>query len=313
MINNDPLIVIVGPTAVGKTEASIEVALRFNGEIVSADSRLLYRGMDIGTAKPTREERELVPHHLIDVAEPTQVWSLAKYQRCAYEAIDNILTQGKTPFLVGGTGQYVKAIVEGWKIPEVKADPALRTVLNNWASVIGYQGIYARLKYLDPEAAALISPQNIRRTIRALEVIFLTGKLFSDQKRKQKPRYRTLILGISRPRPELYERIDERIDSMIKAGFVHEVRELLTKGYSSQLPPLSAIGYTQISEYLNGNISFDDAVNQMKRNTRQFVRRQSNWFKLDDPNIIWFQAGSNLLDEMEQAITNFFVDSMEIT
>lgn len=307
MINKDPLIVIVGPTAVGKTEVSVELALHFNGEIVSADSRLLYRGMDIGTAKPNTEERDLVMHHLIDVSEPHQVWSLAKYQRHAYAAIDEILARKKIPFLVGGTGQYIKAILEGWKIPEAKADPKLRTVLNDWALEIGYQGIYDRLNHLDPDAAALISPQNLRRSIRALEVIFLTGMMFSSQKRKHKPRYRSLVLGITRQRPELYGRIDDRIDSMLKAGFINEVQALLDKGYSEKSPPLSAIGYFQIAEYLRGNITMEEALDQMKRNTRKFVRRQANWFKLDDPNIIWFHAGSKLLDEMDRVISEFLV------
>jgi tRNA dimethylallyltransferase len=309
MINKPPLIVIVGPTAVGKTKTSIELALRFNAEIVSADSRLLYRGMDIGTAKPTLEEQALVPHHLLDVADPDEIWSLARYQRGVYAALEDIHGQKKIPFLVGGTGQYVKAVVEGWKIPEVKANPKLRKALNSWADEIGYQGLHDRLKHLDLEAAQLISPQNLRRSIRALEVIFQTGKRFSEQRRKQEPHYRTLILGIYRPRQDLYERIDSRIETMLGAGFVNEVQGLMDNGYSQSLPSLSAIGYSQIAEYLTGSMSLDEAVAQIKVKTRQFVRRQANWFKLENPNITWFQAGFDLADDMAHKIEQFILNS----
>jgi len=309
---NKQLIVIIGPTAVGKTKVSIELARRINGEIVSADSRCFYRGMDIGTAKPTKREQELVTHHLIDVATPDQTWSLAKYQCEAYSAINNIHDRGGIPFLVGGTGLYVRAIVEGWDIPEVKPNPRLRQALENWASELGSEGLYSRLISLDPEAGAKIDPQNLRRTIRALEVILITGKLFSVQRKKSGSKYQSLILGITRPRAELYNRIDSRVEAMLKDGFIDEVRELLENGYSPDLPSFSAIGYKQIADYLSGQITMDEALILIKRISRKFVRRQANWFKLDSPNIIWFQAGLNLIQNMEATINKFLESKQKI-
>jgi tRNA dimethylallyltransferase len=297
-----PLIVIVGPTAVGKTEISLQLAERLDGEIVSADSRLFYRGMDIGTAKPSQDERARVKHHLIDVAEPDQVWSLAKFQRAAYFAIDDIHNRGKTPFLVGGTGQYIRAVTEGWDIPDVKPDPQLRLAFQNWANILGPFELHDRLAVLDPDAAGKIDPQNLRRTIRALEVIYHTGKPFSAQKGRSGSPHNTQILGIHRARPELYLRVDARIQDMLVAGLVEEVRSLLDKGYSPELAPLSAIGYHQIIQYLHGEILLEEAVILMKRLTRQYIRRQANWFNRDDPNIHWFNVGPNIKNEMEVVI-----------
>ncbi len=300
-----PLIVILGPTAVGKTEVALQLAERLHGEIVSADSRLLYRGMDIGTAKPTLTEQARVPHHLVDVTDPDEAWSLAVFQRAAYQAIGGIQARGRLPFLVGGTGQYIRAVIEGWEIPEVEPDPRLRVALEKWAGEIGAEGLHARLSALDPAAAARIDPPNLRRTVRALEVILHTGRRFSAQKGRRGSPYRTLILGLNRPRPELYERIDARIQAMLDAGLIEEVGGLLKQGYSPDLPPLSAIGYRQIIAYLQNEITLDEVLVQMKRITRQFVRRQANWFKADDPNILWFRAGPGIAAEMEQAIHQF--------
>jgi tRNA dimethylallyltransferase len=300
-----PLIVVIGPTAVGKTETSLQLAERLDGEIVSADSRLFYRGMDIGTAKPSKQEQGRVPHHMIDVADPDQTWSLAMFQRETHRIIADIHSQGRLPFLVGGTGQYVRAVTEEWEIPEAAPDLRVRQALENWAIEIGPDGLHQRLSILDPEAAERIDPRNMRRTIRALEVILLTGKLFSAQKSRGPSRYRLLQLGLTRPRPELYARVDARIEAMMEAGFLDEVQGLLDAGYSPDLPSLSAIGYRQVIEYLQGEIDLEEAVVLMKRITRQFVRRQANWFKIDDPKIQWFSAGPEVTDEMESAIQVF--------
>jgi tRNA dimethylallyltransferase len=297
-----PLIVIVGPTAVGKTAVSIALAERFDGEIVSADSRLLYRGMDIGTAKPTPEEMGDIPHHLIDVANPDESWNLAIYQRAAYTKIDAIHARGRLPFLVGGTGQYIRSIIEGWRIPPQRPDPRLREVLNQWAGEIGAEAFYTRLKRLDPDAAAKMDYRNVRRVVRALEVIFLTGERFSELRRKQECPYWPIILGISRPREALYDRIDRRIEQMLDAGLVEEVRGLLEAGYAPDLRTMSAIGYGEMIQYLQGQISFAEAITLIKRNTRTFVRRQANWFKPDDPRITWFPASDTLIDAMAAAI-----------
>lgn len=285
-----PLVVILGPTAVGKTEIAILLAERLNGEIVSADSRLFYRGMDIGTAKPGVEERALVPHHLIDVADPDQVWSMAMFQEAAILAINTIHNSGHLPFLVGGTGQYYRAIVDGWALPKVKPNPKLRSVLEHWAEEVTPQGLHDRLQILDATSAEQIDARNLRRTIRALEVILSTGKRFSEQRGQQKNLYYTVTIGLFRPRDELYKRIDLRIEKMIEAGLVSEVQSLLNRGYSSDLPTLSAIGYHEIIDYLAGKISLEEAIALMKRRTRIFVRRQANWFKSTDQSIHWYDA-----------------------
>ncbi|GAB4415473.1 MAG: tRNA (adenosine(37)-N6)-dimethylallyltransferase MiaA [Anaerolineales bacterium] len=291
------LILIVGPTAVGKTELSLQLAERLDGEIVSADSRLFYRDMDIGTAKPTPEERARVPHHLIDVANPDEIWSLAVFQQKAAEVIADIHARGKLPFLVGGTGQYVRAVTEGWAPPEVKPDDRLRGVLEQMKDERGAEWLHDKLAKLDPKAAAKIDPRNVRRTIRALEVILSTGTPFSQQRRQSVSPYNLLIIGLKRPREELYRRVDERIEAMFAAGFLEEVQGLLNKGYAPDLPTMSAIGYREAVAVLKGEMSEEAAKAQMRRVTRVFVRRQANWFKEDDPSIDWFYAGETQLTE----------------
>ena len=300
-----PLVVILGPTAVGKTQVSIQVAGSLSAEIVSADSRLLYTGMDIGTAKPSPQERLMVPHHLIDVTTPDQVWSLAQYQVAAIEVINSIHQRNRLPVLVGGTGQYIHALTQGWEIPPAVPNPSLRQALEHWLAQIGSLALHQRLAVMDPEAAATIDPSNTRRTIRALEVIFTTGQLFSAQKKRNAPPFAILQLGIMRPRGELYQRVDQRIEQMIQAGFVNEVQQLHDRGYSPDLPTMSAIGYGEISSYLSGACSLDDAVTQMKRRTRVFIRRQANWFKFHDPAIHWITANHAPAAQAEQYISQW--------
>jgi len=283
-----PVTVIVGPTAVGKTAFAIELAKIANAEIVSADSRYFYRGMDIGTAKPTPEERQRIPHHLIDVADPDETWSLALFQQKAYDAIASIHERGKNVIVVGGTGQYIRALLQGWSPPTMEADLVMRAVLEDWANEIGPMEIHKKLAILDPIAAEKIDYRNVRRTIRALEVIFGSGQRFSEQRKVTESPYSFLILGLNRSRSSLYQRIDQRIDQMIRQGFIEEVAGLLEKGYSPTLPSMSAIGYREISAYLNHEISLDEAIRLIKQRTRNFVRRQSNWFKTSDPQIHWF-------------------------
>jgi tRNA dimethylallyltransferase len=299
------LIVIVGPTAVGKTEVSIRLAERLEGEIVSADSRLFYRGMDIGTAKPTLEERRGIPHHLIDVADPRDTWSLSLFQQAAAEAITGILGRGHLPLLVGGTGQYIHAVTHGWTPPVASPDPHLRAELEARAGSNGYQALYEELRTIDPAAAKKIDPRNVRRTVRALEVIQLTGRKFSEQRGQVESPYRLLTLGLTRPRPELYARVDARIDSMFAAGLLDEVQRLLDSGCSPDLPTMSAIGYRECVLVLGGQMDVEQAKTAMRRLTRVFIRRQANWFKLDDPSITWFEAGKANLDEIEETIRTF--------
>ncbi len=301
-LKHPPLLVLVGPTAVGKTEVSLHLAEALDAEIVSADSRLLYRGMDIGTAKPSRAVRARIPHHLIDVADPDETWSLAQYQDAAYAAIADIHRRGKIPLLVGGTGQYVWAVVEGWRIPRVPPNPRLRAVLERWGERIGPEALHRRLARIDPEAAARIQPRNLRRTVRALEVIFTTGRRFSEQQTKAPPPYRILMLGLYRPRPELYARIDRRIDAMLQAGWLEEVQRLLEQGYTPDLPAMSSIGYAELAAYLLGWLSFEEAVRRIRRRSRVLVRKQANWFRMDDPRIRWFRARPGVEQEILDTI-----------
>jgi tRNA dimethylallyltransferase len=280
------LFVLVGPTAVGKTARAIELAQRFEGEIVSADSRQIYRGMDIGTAKPTRDEQAQAPHHLIDIVNPDEPFTLARYQDDAYTAIDNILARGKQPFLVGGTGLYVRAVVEGLRIPRVPPNDDLRAQL---AAQDG-AALYKRLRSLDPDAAARIDPRNVRRTIRALEVCLTTGARFSELGKATPPPYHVTQIGLTSSRPELYARIDARIDRMMAQGLVTEVETLVAQGYGRELPSMSGLGYRQIGEYLRGEAPLDAAVANIRRATRDFVRRQYAWFRLRDEGIHWYES-----------------------
>lgn len=282
------LVLIVGPTAVGKTELAIKLAEKFNGEIISADSRLFYKGMDIGTAKPSKEELARVPHHLIDIVNPEETLSLAVFQQKASEIILDIHKQNKLPFLVGGTGQYVRAVTEGWTPPEVTPNPKLRDELEKMKEERGINWLHDRLKQLDEKAAEKIDARNYRRTIRALEVIFTTGRKFSEQRSKADSNYHLISIGLTRPRAELYKRVDERIESMFANGLIDEVKGLLDKGYSPTLPSMSAIGYRECVSVIKGQISIEQAKVEMRRVTRIFIRRQANWFKESDESIKWF-------------------------
>lgn len=293
-----PLVILLGATATGKTEISIEYAQAMNAEIVSADSRLFYRGMDIGTAKPTPEQMEIIRHHLIDVADPDETWSLALFRKKADKAIAAIHKRGRLAILVGGTGQYLRAVAEGWVIPEVSPNLILRNAIENWGKEIGPEALHARLAKIDSDAAQKMDSRNLRRIVRALEVIYSSGKKFSEQRVRGESPYRILQFGLKRPTEEIYQRIDRRLEGMLAAGFVEEVRSLLEEGYSAELPSFSAIGYRQISAYILGEISLEEAVAEIKRLTRIFVRRQGNWFKEDDAKINWIQSGAEVVTAM---------------
>lgn len=292
-----PLLVILGPTAVGKTELAIRAALAFDGEIVNADSRQIYRSMDIGTAKPTAAQRAQVPHHLIDLVDPDENLTAAEFQQLATDAITGISTRGKLPILAGGTGQYLTAVVEGWTIPKVPPNPELRASLEQYAATHGAEALHERLRQADPAAAAAIHVNNIRRVIRALEVIEMTGQPFSQQRRKTPPPYETLQLGLTMERDALYERADQRIDTMMQMGFLEEVRELLKRGYARDLPSMSGLGYAQLATALCGEITLDEAVRQTKTATHDFIRRQYTWFRGHDSGIIWYDCSVTPLSE----------------
>jgi tRNA dimethylallyltransferase len=299
---NKKVLVLVGPTAVGKTELAIRIAERLEGEIVSADSRLLYRGMDIGTAKPTRSEMARAPHHMIDLADPDEIWSLATFQQKMLQIIDEIQARGHLPIVAGGTGQYIRSMMEGWIIPTVLPDPRMREVLERFGLEIGAAELHRRLSLIDPQATEKMDANNLRRSIRALEVMFTTGELFSTQKDKQPPDLDFKLIGLSRPREELYARVDARIESKFDQGFVEEVKALLEKGYNQELPTLSAIGYREVIQYLNGEMTLEEPKIQMRKKTREFIRRQANWFKPSDPLIEWYEMNSDPMEKILQSI-----------
>lgn len=288
-----PLLVIVGPTAVGKTALSLQLAQKFPLEIISADSRQIYRGCDIGTAKATPAERAAVPHHLIDVADPDQILTLAEFQERAFALTEQINARRRLPALVGGTGQWVKAVVEGWGIPRVPPDFTLRAELEARAADIGGAALHTELAAVDPQAAAKIDPRNLRRVIRALEVFRKTGVPISVHQQKNAPPYNILQIGLTMPREALYARVDQRIDQMMKLGLLDEVRQLAKAGYDWQMPAMMGLGYRQVGQYLRGEVSLDEAVALIKKETRRFVRQQYNWFRLDDPAIHWFDRFSH--------------------
>lgn len=284
------LVAIVGPTAIGKSRLAIKLARQLDAEIVSADSRQIYRFMDIGTAKPSPEELAEVPHHLINIINPDEDFSLARYQQLATKAIEGILAKGALPLLVGGSGQYVWSLVEGWGIPRVAPDREYRTHLEARAAEGNGGDLYQELKKVDSVAAGRIDPQNTRRVIRALEVYHSTGTPFSEQRSKQPPPFNIRIIGLTTERRELYHLIDRRVDAMIEQGLVEEVVNLLDMGYDFSLPALASIGYKQIGSFLRNEVSLATAVQQIKYDTHRLVRNQYSWFRANDQRIKWFDA-----------------------
>jgi tRNA dimethylallyltransferase len=282
------LLAIVGPTGVGKSRLALRLAQEFGGEIVNADSRQVYRYMDIGTAKPTPEERDLVPHHLIDIVNPDENFSLAQYQQLAYGTIEDIHQRHKPALLVGGSGLYAWSVLEGWRIPPVAPDPEFRYSLEEKVTRVGKDELYQELARVDPLAAQKIDPSNVRRAIRALEVHRGAKAPISRLQNKAAPPFDTLIIGLTVDRVELYHRIDLRVDEMIERGLVDEVKHLLNKGYNSNLPAMSGIGYKQIARFIKGEITLAAAIQQTKFETHRLVRHQYSWFRLKDDRIRWF-------------------------
>jgi tRNA dimethylallyltransferase len=283
---------IIGPTAVGKTALALDVAERVPLEIVSADSRAVYRWMDIGTAKPTLDERRRVPHHLIDVVDPDERYSLALYQEQALQAIQRIASRGRLPVLVGGAGLYVSAVCDGLAMPDVPPDVDFRQALEERARAEGWQALLPELERVDPDTARRIEPRNVRRVIRALEVFHATGRPFSAwQTPLERPPVESLLIGLDLDRQALYARIDRRIDAWIADGFVDEVRGLLARGYALELPSMSGLGYREIAQFVGGELSLTDAVAQLKNATHQYAKRQMTWFRRR-PRIQWLDAAS---------------------
>ncbi len=299
------IVAVVGPTAVGKTEVGIRLAEDFDGEIVSLDSRQMVRGLEIGTAKPTPEERRRVPHHILGIVAPDEPVSLAMVQRAAQRAIGGIVGRRRLPILVGGTGQYVWAVLEGWTVPPVAPDPGLRAELERLAQGEGPAVLHARLAAVDPRAAARIDPRNVRRVVRALEVYTHTGVPISSLQDRQAPPFAAFIVGLIRPRAELYARIDARIASMQAAGLEQEVRGLLDAGYGFDLPAMSSVGYGQWRDYFAGRIDVEEVMRRIRQATRRLVRQQATWFRADDGRIRWFDLSTQGYDDIRSAVAGW--------
>jgi len=282
MINDKPnLLVLVGPTAVGKTKLSIEIAKAFSCEIISGDSMQVYRGMDIGTAKIQSSEMEGIPHHLIDVLNPDEPFSVAQFQDSCRQLIPEIGERGKLPFIVGGTGLYVESVCYEYQFTDTGADEGFRSQMQNIADGEGNEALHARLAAVDPQSAERLHPNDVRRVIRALEIYHMSGMTLSSQlesQNKQSP-YNLCIIGLTMDRQMLYNRIEQRIDEMMDAGLVDEVRSLLGQGFTRNLISMQGLGYKEILEHLEDGVPLEDAVTKLKRDTRRFAKRQLSWFR----------------------------------
>ncbi|MDY6825822.1 MAG: tRNA (adenosine(37)-N6)-dimethylallyltransferase MiaA [Bacillota bacterium] len=289
--NKIPLLVLVGPTAVGKTAAAIKLAEMLETEIISADSAQIYRGLDVGTAKPTVEEQGKVKHHLIDLLEPDQPYSAAEYQKAADKTIIEIWNSGKMPFMVGGTGLYIKAVTDRYAFGKKGPSPKLREELQDKASREGVGKLYSTLKKVDPKAASAIHPHDQKRIIRALEVYYAEGKPISSQVEKTSHRvtpYRTVKYGLNMERHLLYKRIEQRVEVMIEEGFVEEVSHLYAKGYNGKMPGMQILGYRQMEGYIKGLYSWQEMVASIKKETRNLAKRQLTWFRREK-DICWLE------------------------
>jgi len=282
------LVAIIGPTAVGKTRLGIEIAKRFNGEVISGDSMQIYRGMDIGTAKVTEEEMDGIPHHLIDIKNPEERFSVADFQSLVEEKIADISARGKLPIIVGGTGLYIQSVLYEYEFSEAPADPSFREQLEKKAREEGNEAVYRELALLDPKAAEELHPNNVRRVIRALEIVRSTGRPLEESRNGSKPRqkYKSAVIGLTMDREKLYDRINRRVDQMVSEGLIEEVRGLYNQGLR-ECQSIQAIGYKEIYEYLDGETAFNDAIVNLKQNTRRYAKRQLTWFR-NKMDVEWY-------------------------
>ncbi|GMV38003.1 MAG: tRNA dimethylallyltransferase [Fimbriimonadales bacterium] len=295
------LVVILGPTASGKTATAIRLAEAIGGEIVSADSMQVYRGLDIGTAKPTREERARVPFHLLDVVEVDEDFTVVDFQRLAARAVDDIRSRGRVPILCGGTGFYIRAFLEGFTIDGLPSDPVLRQRLDEEARQHGTEVLHARLAEVDPEAADKIGRNDRFRIVRALEVCEAGGRPFSSLQTRKPIGLTSVKVGLSWSRPELYRRIDERAAAMLAAGWLQETRDLLSKGYVETAVAKRALGYRRLFAHLKGEITLDEALEMIRRDTRRYAKRQMTWFR-KEPNVNWISAETDGPDVWERVL-----------
>lgn len=285
------VVAILGPTATGKSACAIELARRLNGEIISGDSMLVFKNMNIGTAKPTAEELALVPHHLVDILPPDAQFSVVDFKQQAEELIEDITARGKLPIIAGGTGLYIKAVLENYSFNEVDEDKDLRLELEREAEAKGPEVLYKRLQELDPEAASIIHPNNVRRVIRALESALKGGHV--SQEVSEEPPYDALVFGLNMERDFLYERINKRVDIMLEQGLVQEVKQLLEQGVPTTCQSMQSIGYRQMVWYLEQGMAYEEAVDKLKQATRNFAKRQLTWYR-KMPYINWYEVSREL-------------------
>jgi tRNA dimethylallyltransferase len=298
------VVVVLGATATGKTALSIRLAEQFGGEVVNADSRYLYRGMDVGTAKPSDAERRGIAHHLVDILDPWDDFSLAAYLDLAYAAIEDVAARGRLPLVVGGTPQYLRALIEGWVVPRVAPDAALRAELQGQPT----EALYERLRAADPDSAARIGPANKRRMIRALEILALSGRPMSAQQGREPPPYAFLLLGLEQEREQLYARIDRRVCEMFAIGWLDEVQRLRARGATRELPAMSAHGYREALDVLDGRLALDDAIRQTSQMVHRYVRHQQTWFRRFG-DIVWFDSSEPGYEERVARMVAEFLES----
>ncbi|MDO5475679.1 MAG: tRNA (adenosine(37)-N6)-dimethylallyltransferase MiaA [Eubacteriales bacterium] len=313
-----PLVIIAGPTATGKTSVSVQLAKRLQGSVISADSMQVYRGMDIGSAKILKDEMQGIPHYLIDIAEPEEGWNVVRFQREAGAVADEILAQGRLPFLVGGTGFYIQALLYGIDFTEMDADTECRSRLEEEVRLQGPESLYRRLQEIDPASAETIHPNNVKRIIRALEFTMKSGRQISEHNRQEHlraPVYNAVFFVLNMDRLRLYERIDLRVDRMIRDGLVEEVRRLRERGLTVEDVAMQGIGYRQVLRALDGEYSMEEAVRLIKRDSRHFAKRQLTWFRRER-DVQWidldaFPDQQALLQYMEETIRTKLPDRTE--
>ncbi|MCM3023503.1 tRNA (adenosine(37)-N6)-dimethylallyltransferase MiaA [Heyndrickxia ginsengihumi] len=312
-MEKEKLIVLIGPTAVGKTELSIALAKRFDAEIISGDSMQVYKGMDIGTAKISEEEMGHIPHHLIDIKEPDESFSVAEFQQLVRNKISDIHNRNKMPMIVGGTGLYIQSIIYDYQFSDISGDEEYRTHLEKKAKEEGAESLFQLLKQNDPESAKSIHPNNVRRVIRALEIYHFSGKTVAEYQKTQKREalYDIALIGLTMDRDKLYERINKRVDQMMEQGLLEEVKKLYERNIHD-VQSIQAIGYKELYAYLDGRVTLEDAVEQLKQNTRRFAKRQLTWFR-NKMDVQWF----DMTNESEktkkfQEISDFIAGKLKL-
>jgi tRNA dimethylallyltransferase len=303
--------VILGPTAVGKTDVAIRLAERWGGEIISADSSAVYRGLDIGSAKPTPDEQRRVRFHLIDVADPSEVFTAARFRELALQAIADIQARGKRVLIVGGTGLYLRVLLHGFSLAPPPADPEVRARWKAEVERVGAPALHARLQQIDPIAAARIHPNDAVRITRALEVYEMTGVPISQWQRRAETELPAIKVGLTMPREQLYARIDQRVDKMIAQGMLQEVQTLLQNGYNPEQPALKGLGYRHLIGYLQGRFSWDEAVRLWKRDTRRYAKRQMTWFR-KEPGVHWVDASLGI-EQTARLVEQLLIEQGGIT